>query len=327
MSQKNSGFSLVELAVVVLIGGLLLAAFGDVILNSQNQAKLKTTQIRLEAVDEAIRNYAYINGRLPCAASLAQPVETATYGIEVSTACNTANAGTFRAGGVRIGFVPTRAINLPDSYGYDAWGGRFTYAVTEALTQTATFNINNGAIGLIDSAGASLVTPANSLGYLVISHGQDQEGAYNNQGVQKNPCSTGQNDSENCNNDATFRSTILVGAADTAANFDDYVSYRGNTQTGDIPAGAVMAFNLAACPGGWQPYTAANGRVIIGSGQLGATGTKPTTGTASYTNPNFANGTSGGFPYVYDALNIVAPNNLIHETLPPYVSLLYCEKL
>jgi hypothetical protein len=36
--------------------------------------------------------------------------------------------------------------------------------------------------------------------------------------------------------------------------------------TGSVPAGAVMAFNLDACPTGWANFDNANGRMVIGSG-------------------------------------------------------------
>lgn len=41
-----------------------------------------------------------------------------------------------------------------------------------------------------------------------------------------------------------------------------------------IPAGAVMTFNLGACPSGWSDYTAAQGRYIVGwqsGGTVGGT--------------------------------------------------------
>lgn len=38
---------------------------------------------------------------------------------------------------------------------------------------------------------------------------------------------------------------------------------------GAIPAGAVMAFNLAACPSGWSPLPEAVGRVVVGGGTVG----------------------------------------------------------
>lgn len=57
----------------------------------------------------------------------------------------------------------------------------------------------------------------------------------------------------------------------TASNWDALVSEVENlkdqlsNQSSDIPAGAVMAFNLSSCPDGWSPFTEANDRFIMGS--------------------------------------------------------------
>jgi len=38
---------------------------------------------------------------------------------------------------IRIGSVPTRALNLPDEFMYDSYGSRFLYAVSADLATTA----------------------------------------------------------------------------------------------------------------------------------------------------------------------------------------------
>lgn len=47
---------------------------------------------------------------------------------------------------------------------------------------------------------------------------------------------------------------------------------------GGVPSGAVMFFNLDACPSGWTEYTAARGRVVVGTPLSGTNAS--TTGTA-----------------------------------------------
>jgi hypothetical protein len=39
------------------------------------------------------------------------------------------------------------------------------------------------------------------------------------------------------------------------------------TDVASLPSGAVMAFDLAACPTGWSDFSAASGRAIVGDGQ------------------------------------------------------------
>ena len=55
-----------------------------------------------------------------------------------------------------------------------------------------------------------------------------------------------------------------------------------------IPAGAVMTFNLGACPSGWSDYTAAQGRYIVGWQSGGTVG--GTVGTALTAGENRAVG-------------------------------------
>lgn len=44
-------------------------------------------------------------------------------------------------------------------------------------------------------------------------------------------------------------------------------------RSGEIPAGAVMYFNLASCPDGWSPLSAGQGRVLVGISSAGGLGT------------------------------------------------------
>ncbi len=50
---------------------------------------------------------------------------------------------------------------------------------------------------------------------------------------------------------------------------------------GGVPSGAVMFFNLGACPSGWTEYTAARGRVVVGTP---LSGTNATTSGVALTN-------------------------------------------
>jgi microcystin-dependent protein len=60
-------------------------------------------------------------------------------------------------------------------------------------------------------------------------------------------------------------------ATDLNANF---AYLQGEIGAGIVPSGAVMAFNLPACPTGWAPVPSAAGRVVVGTSPtliLGAT--------------------------------------------------------
>jgi prepilin-type N-terminal cleavage/methylation domain-containing protein len=353
----KDGFSLIELTVVMVIGGILLSALSSALLIYVKNAELKKTRTRLAAIDEGIQQYLSLNGRLPCAAPLNAPVDSAEYGREVTALCGDGDKdGTFRATGtdsrmVRIGAVPVRTINLPDDYAIDSWGNRFTYAVTELLASPDLFDRELGAISVVDSNDHSVITPAGSAHYVVVSHGPDRLGGYTVAGVEGASCPSGTLDAHNCEYAARFRRTQITSRASGASHFDDLISVRATTSYGaSIPAGAIMAFDLAACPPGWVSYSDATGRTIIGTGEYRES-YDPDSRPAWDVTEIYALGDKGGFarwrqsedemgleifvdgtepypsaggtyPFAYRTGSNVVP----HENRPPYLALLYCQK-
>ena len=333
-NKNNGGFSLIEITIVLIIGGLLFALLADSLLTAQQQAKVDVTRERIKAIDEAIRNYSLLNYRLPCVARRNAAPDTTNFAVEL-TNCTAAPVGTetsrsaIGTNTARIGTVPTRTLNLPDSYGYDGWGTRFTYAVIESAASTATFNISQttgNGIGVVDVATPpnSLITPARSLSYIVVSHGENKVGGFNIQGFQTIACNTTTNEGENCDNDSLFRSTTITSTriAD-ATTFDDIVSYSGNFAEPGIPSGAIVAFEAGCPPVGWAPAAGLEGRVIIGAGTNVvinpplAANTPPRTSFTDY-----PSGSTGGGTYMR---NSAGPGEVL--SLPPYTAYVYCTKL
>lgn len=378
-SHKEAGFTLIELSIVLIILSVTLAAFGSAFMQYLASSREKAVQTRIEAIQTGLTRFLALNGRYPCPADLTAAPDTAGFGVEISTNCSSAatGTGTFRAGGtagrrVRIGAVPVRSLNLPDEYAGDAWAMRIMYAVTEVQASPGTFDQDLGAIAVVDTADNSVMTPAGSAHYVVFSVGPDQTGSYTIQGVQGMACDTAALDGENCDNDATFRATVLYSTATTNAHYDDYIRYIGaQSLDDDIPGGAVVAFNLATCPPGWTAYAPGVGRTIVGTGNYNETYNPG--GRASWTAAqNYGLGTTGGFmtwrqseneiaahdhDIAMSGYEIVEPligfysslrtaNEYASETatarirstydagagdpmqnMPPYVSLLYCQKL
>jgi prepilin-type N-terminal cleavage/methylation domain-containing protein len=129
LSRRQRAFTLVELAVVMLLIGLLLGSLMYTLAAQTDQRAREQTQRTLEQAREALLGYAIANGRLPC------PASSASNGIEApaggATACTNPNDGFLPA--VTLGFQPT------DSQGYalDGWNNRIRYAVAAAIASCA----------------------------------------------------------------------------------------------------------------------------------------------------------------------------------------------
>ncbi len=150
-SYSTRGFSLVEMAVVLAIVGLLLAGLLLPLGAQREQRNVSATQGRLEAAREALIGFAIANGRLPC------PARSSSAGAEVRVADDDADVAKRgkcqNAGGVEDyyggtlgdgtvgGLLPAVTIGLQpvDSAGFavDAWGNRIRYAVAKTITGCA----------------------------------------------------------------------------------------------------------------------------------------------------------------------------------------------
>jgi prepilin-type N-terminal cleavage/methylation domain-containing protein len=132
--RARRGFSLLEVAVVIAIVGLLVAGLAGPLSSQVDQRRFNDTRALLKSAEDAILVFAATNGRLPC------PASATSNGIEVTRdaagRCQIAGGN-----GAVIGFVPARTLGLSpvDGQGYatDAWGtnvgNRLGYAIIDTL--------------------------------------------------------------------------------------------------------------------------------------------------------------------------------------------------
>lgn len=321
--RDNKGFTLIEVALIILIGGILLASLSTGLLVYIKQAKINETREKMKQVTSAIAQFQAVNGYFPCPASRTIKADITGFGLEVGSGtpndCRTgAFAGTALAVGgtgdnIRIGTVPVRSLNLPDDYMFDSWGNRLTYAVSAERTMSASYATHTGTIAVVDSTGGTVITPAGRGDYIVISHGQNGRGASNYEGSVAVACPVATAlEAENCNDDATFRST-MVTSNNNASNavFDDMIS-TGQQQDSTLPANAVVAFNLSSCPTGWTAYTPAVGRFVVGTTD-GAAAATLTAMQETYTN-----GTTLQPAYILNSQGGKMQRDIQATQLPPH---------
>lgn len=200
LRQAQAGFSLIELALVMLVMGLLLGGV-MMTLSMQDEIKRRTlTDQRLAEVREALIGFALVNGRLP------RPAISATDGNERGLCANEPAPDC-------SGFVPWTALGVQRADGYDKL---IRYSVTPSFAN-ASFSMatvptksvrSRDTLGALTYlAGAAVCSATNGCTPAVIySQGSSNFGTSVDGLPRPNPSAT--NVDESTNNDNTTVSFI-----------------------------------------------------------------------------------------------------------------------
>lgn len=135
---RARGFSLVEMALVLLIVGLLAAVFLPATNTFLENNRRKETRAKLEALEQAMVRFVVVNRRLPCPADGAQGTGNLTSGVEQRN--NAVPPATCTS--MTSGVVPWRSLGLSADAATDAWGGLITYRVWARTNVGAGSGIN-----------------------------------------------------------------------------------------------------------------------------------------------------------------------------------------
>lgn len=137
---KQRGFSLVEMAVVIVILGFVIAALVMPVSAQRDINFLRQTDNQLELAQKALIGFAQANGRLPCPATAIGNDDIGSAGQEQPVGggpCNVAN-----------GFLPAVTLGLSQvdrsGFALDGWGNRLRYAVTQNPVVAPPFTTVNG---------------------------------------------------------------------------------------------------------------------------------------------------------------------------------------
>ena len=236
--KLRSGFTLVEIAIVMIVIGLLMSGFIRFMGVFAAQKEITEMEDTYEVVKGALSDFRYadpdpddadpteINARYPCPASPSAPRGDVAFGVEDCTT-NNGVVEVIGTGGrpVLIGTVPTTTLGISSAHMLDPYDNRLTYAVTTEVPPLGALSVPGVAGGItIDPTVSG--TPITNAKFALLSHGRDGAGSYTAAGVASaTVCRVGQTaDSENCDYDAQFSEIQLV-RADTAAFYDDTVAF------------------------------------------------------------------------------------------------------
>jgi prepilin-type N-terminal cleavage/methylation domain-containing protein len=193
------GFTLVEMAIVLMIVGLLLGGMLVPLSAQMEQRNISDTRKTLDEIQQALIGYAIINGRLPYPAK-----PTLITGTD-------ANAG-LADNTLTMGVIPWATLGTSET---DAWGRRFTYSVAPSFATPFTL-ISNGNL-TVKSAATGGSNVATNIPAVIVSHGKNGYGAYTPNGGPPLSTSPDADEADNSDPDVNF-----VSKAPTPT-FDDLV--------------------------------------------------------------------------------------------------------
>ncbi len=314
MKDRQSGFTLVELSIVMLIAGIILSTMVKSYDLYQSDKPRKDTLERIEKINSEIAIFHAQFGRYPCPARLTAQPGDADYGQEIDCTNNipplfpvATPIGVDRTvsrdrtvmpsvvrddnqdgvdDGILIGAVPfvTRELDaagdpvrldLSSEDILDGWSNKLTYAVSENLVKTDSFNESLGAISVEDEFGngggrePSLVDPPGSVHYVIKSAGFNGRGAYTPGGQRiGGPCNAFTLPSPSPPNPPP--PPVSSGVTVEFENCDDddlFISALKNDVEGNTYNDDIVSFQLFISPDLWEyaPGVGAAGPTFPGS--------------------------------------------------------------
>jgi prepilin-type N-terminal cleavage/methylation domain-containing protein len=212
---SKKGFTLVEMAVVLVIVGIMLGAMLVPLSAQMDQRNYSETKKSMDEIKEALIGFAMSNGHLPC------PAISASNGSEDRTG----NTCTLNK---RVGFLPWAELGVPK---LDSWGHLYRYSVTQAFADSAT------KISLSQPRDITIKTRANdgtqinlsnvnNIPAVVVSHGKNGTWGYMDSGTLIGDSST-HNDDEDINGSGAgttfFSRNFSADTTTSYGEFDDVV--------------------------------------------------------------------------------------------------------
>lgn len=221
---SQNGFTLIEMAIVLMIVGLLLGGLLVPLSAQMDQRNISDTQKALSEIKEALIGYAMANGRLPCPAVSTTPTGQTVSGVSAGTAVPLSS----NVCPILTGVLPWATLGVNET---DAWGDRYTYRVNSsfadatdgtgascAVTTGVSFQLCSTGSLTVLSAASGGVTISGSVPAVIISHGKNRAGAYTPQGTQ---VAVGSNADEVENSDGTADNNYVSHTL--TLTFDDLV--------------------------------------------------------------------------------------------------------
>lgn len=215
--RHQEGFTLIELAIVLVIIGILIGSFLGTLGARIDNTRRAETRDALDKIKLSLYGFAIsqVPARLPCP-------DTDNDGLEdiVGASCSTLTSP---------GNLPWATLGISRG---DAWASTYSYWVADEYSSTVGFTLATDATGvgqIDDNTGGNLVS--NNVAAVILSHGKNLYGSidvYNNARPVVPAGASYDNERENLDTDAAapvlFISRPVAGEA-AATAYDDILTW------------------------------------------------------------------------------------------------------
>ena len=147
--KRRRGFTLIEVVVVLLIFGVVIAMAAAITRGIAAAQKRSLSATRIAGIEVALAQFVTQQKRLPCPADGTIASSANNAGVEM-------RAGGNCTGNQQNGVVPWRTLGITETDATDAWDRRLTYRVGPSLAQDSGMDMSG-----CDSAGSEApIAPA-----------------------------------------------------------------------------------------------------------------------------------------------------------------------
>lgn len=216
LPQRRHGFTLVEMAMVLVIVGLLVGGLVTPLSMQLEQRRVSETQKAMDDAREALIGFVLRYGYLPC------PAISASNGLEDRSGNGCSNQK-------RVGYLPWATLGVPK---LDGWNHLFRYSVTPAFADSGPashFTLSTArdiTVATRDLKGAlAPATASADIPAVILSHGKNGYGSTSDQGTTIADNGSGNTDEKlNSSSATSFVSrSINDNPAQPGGEYDDLV--------------------------------------------------------------------------------------------------------
>lgn len=152
--RSEAGFSLIEMAIVLVILGFIIGALLLPLQAQRSQLFQSQTENTLETAKKALLGYAQANGRLPCPATASSNTDAGSLGQE-SPLGGTRGSAVANCT-MQAGYLPAATLGLQptdkDGFALDAWNNRIRYVITADDSSSFAVPRNASPLTVVDAS-------------------------------------------------------------------------------------------------------------------------------------------------------------------------------